>query len=420
MKKRLQDILPWNVASLVALLAVSIAVLPVYWDWLGDSRFALLSIIWTTLAIGSVLDFGLSRAVTREVALIANEGEVGVQPEHFARCVSSGVLVGAVYAVLASLLVGMGLWAYLVATAGKFEWGACLVVLAALSTSLAFICNCILAVFDGLREAKRAALFRIWGVIATLGLPVMLYQFGIGFGLEGILAITVLSRLVMLVALCRILSRFVELSAGSVTNSNVRGFIRTGKWLTLSNVVSICMTHSDRYVIGYYKEPAQIVAFSLAADLIQRGVGVLSLVSTSAFPFFARTGDTRASAENTRTALCLVLLLGLSAGCIAYLTVDVLLQYWLSRENVRDIAQVFKIMLVGWLASGLSHVFLASSHGYGDSRTPALAHMLQAIVFVPTIFVVVPTYGVIGAAVIWSARAIVDSLMQVWICLKKS
>jgi hypothetical protein len=76
-------------------------------------------------------------------------------------------------------------------------------------------------------------------------------------------------------------------------------------------------------------------------------------------------------------------------------------------------------MLVGWLATGVSHVFLASSHGYGDSKGPALAHLLQAAVFVPAIFVLVPIYGVAAAAAIWSARAILDAIMQVWICVQK-
>jgi O-antigen/teichoic acid export membrane protein len=277
----------------------------------------------------------------------------------------------------------------------------------------------MLAVLDGLREARQAALVRILGAIATLGLPALLFQLGLVFGLEGILVIMALSRLVMIAGLYKLLSGFTEVSVRRVASSSVRSFVQIGKWLTISNVVSICMTHSDRYVIGYYKEPAQLVTFSLAADLIQRGVGVLSLVSTSVFPFFARTGRTRESSDNTKLALSLVLAFGLLAAAVAYLTIEAFLRVWLSREDVHDIAQVFKIMLVGWLATGVSHVFLASSHGYGDSKGPALAHLLQAAVFVPAIFVLVPIYGVAAAAAIWSARAILDAIMQVWICVQK-
>ena len=58
----------WNSASFLVQTVLSLLALPIYLKKLSDYDFVVVSLVWSIASIASVMDFGLSRYITHQLA----------------------------------------------------------------------------------------------------------------------------------------------------------------------------------------------------------------------------------------------------------------------------------------------------------------------------------------------------------------
>lgn len=99
----------------------------------------------------------------------------------------------------------------------------------------------------------------------------------------------------------------------------------------------------------------------------------------------------------------LVTVLGGSVAAVVIFHAEAVLRIWLhDNELAGQTSSLLALLLAGNLMNGLCHMPYQAQLAHGITRFPLLVNTLAAAVLVPLIFIVVPVYGAIGAATIWT------------------
>lgn len=404
---KLVKFLSWNTINFATLTVVSLLSLPVYYGKLSPENFAILSIVWSALAISTVMDLGVGRALTRELGAITNESASG----NYKSVASSGIVVAGVYSALAALIVQFGISKYFDLLDDQYIIEQQTIAMVALAIFATLASNAFLAIFEGMHRIQLATLIRISFTFFYMAGPAAMLALSVTDELSDVVLLIALARLAQLAACILIASRLVVISFAASSYRHVKDLLANGMWLTLSNIVSIAMTSSDRFILGYYRSPTDLGNYVIASELIQRGVGVLSIISGSIFPLIARAGPLDGHGQRLRVAHLLISVVGISVFFLGFFLINQFLVIWLGRDDVLQIAHLFQIMLVGWLASGFGQLYLANIHSMGDTRTPALVHVAEAMFAIPAMIYAIYDHGVYGGAAVWTVRAVVDALI---------
>lgn len=414
-KNKLASFVSWNALNFGFLVIVSLVSLPIYYNNLSPEDFAALSLIWSMLAIGTTLDLGVGRALTRELGAITNE----LQNLNYRATASSGLIAAGIYSTLAALIIGGAAYYYFELAGHRFEVKLLDVLLIGFAAFLTLASNNVLAIFDGMHLIKLASIIRIASALCFMGGPAVFIATHESSELSDIVPILTLARAAQLITCLAIVFKQEIFAISSVSSHKIKALFSLGKWLTLSNIVSIAMSNSDRFILGYFHNSTGLSNYVLASDLIQKGVGLLSVISASIFPLISRSSFSTARQQHLKKAIAINGLIGALGIIFGIFLIQIFLEIWLNRNDVREITALFQIMLIGWLASGFGQLYLADIHGAGDMRTPAIIHSVEAIIVVPIMIYVVYNYGAHGAAFVWVTRTVIDALILKLISNKK-
>ena len=93
---------------------------------------------------------------------------------------------------------------------------------------------------------------------------------------------------------------------------------------------------------------------------------------------------------------------------------------WLG-NSFADSAYIIVIILsIGIFFNSLAQIPHTFLQGGGRVKLTALIHVFEAAIYVPSLFLIVPAYGIEGVAVLWSSRALVDLVLLLYFAKRVS
>jgi O-antigen/teichoic acid export membrane protein len=385
--------------------------IPVLVRHIGVPRFGLLTLIWTVVGYFSLFDLGLGAALTRMVADRLGTGKTDEIPS----------------LVWTSLALMLGL--SIIGT----------IALAGLSPALA---HRVLKVPAELQRESVEAFLLLAGclpfMITTTGLRGILeaqQRFGIvnairiptnAFTFVGPLAVLPLSHslvpIVTVLATGRILAWLAYLISALRSMPVLRsdlvfarhhvGYVlRFGTWMTVSNVISPLMFYVDRLVIGAMVSVAAVAYYATPFEVVSRLLTIPSALAGVLFPAF-----TMSFAQDRQRAAFLLLrgqkylLLVMFPIILAIVTMaNDGLRLWLGTEFARNSTTVLQLLAVGVFFNTLGVLPWVLIQGAGRPDLTAKFHMIELTFYLPILWFMVKHYGVQGAAVAWTLRALLDA-----------
>jgi O-antigen/teichoic acid export membrane protein len=216
-----------------------------------------------------------------------------------------------------------------------------------------------------------------------------------------------------LIVYWRISSRLVpRLFPPRVRLEKLRGLIRFGSYVTISQIVSPLLVHLEKFLIGAYAAldqlPYYAVPYSLAA--------ALTIVPTSLgnviYPAMARllsNGDVGGVRETLRrsTRYCFVVVVGPVVLLVLY--AQEILAAWMGEEFAFHAAGCLRLLSVAMLINVLAWPSYHLLHAAGRADLTARYHLLELVLHVPISIVAISRGGVLGAAVAWLLRVLLDT-----------
>lgn len=404
--------------SLLPALAALIAV-PFLVRGLGDARFGILALAWTALGYFSLFDLGIGRAVTH-----ASATRIGEQRSSE---------IGAVLWTSLAFLMPVGL-----AAGGALFFGAPWLTTQLLEvpahllreTTIAFQVLALAIPFAVLTAALRAPLEakQYFGVINSLRVPGALVMFlgpvaALPFSrsvLPGIIIITA-SRILLCLAHVVVAARLVPGFVTSQVRWNGRTFgelISFGGWMTVSNFVSPLMTTVDRFVLAAVLGVNVVTYYATPSELVTK----MWLFTAALHPVFFPALTTASTTDREETARLFSRLLRMTFGALLLPTAVLvilapeILRVWLGPTFAVQSATVLQVLAIAVFVNTLGQGALTLVQAVGRPDITGKLYLIELPLYATLLAYLLPRYGILGVAVAWALRAVVDAVAMLLTC----
>jgi O-antigen/teichoic acid export membrane protein len=400
-----------NFAGLLAPLLAAIVATPILLRGIGEARYGLLLIVWTAIGYFSLFDLGLGRALTHALSVrreTSSETELAqISWGTLALMVIFGVVTGAVLATATPLLV------HRVLTIDPSLQRESIQAFYLLAVTLPV--TLLTSGLRGLLEAHQE-----FGLATAIRLPLGVFNFvapllvlPYSHSLVPIVAVLVVGRFVGGIAhLVACLRRYPFLRRRVPFDwTAIAPLLRTGGWMTVSNIISPLMVTFDRFVVGGMLGVAAVAYYATPYELVTKLLIVPSALLTVLFPEFAARfiQDRARTALLVERALRVVILAVFPATLIIVAFAFEGLRLWLGAPFAIASAPVLRWLAAGVLLNAVGHVFFVALQGVGRPDLTAKLHLLELPAYAASMWMLAHTLGLVGFAVAWTLRVGVDA-----------
>jgi O-antigen/teichoic acid export membrane protein len=407
----------WSAAGLAAPLFVALLAVPPLIARLGSERFGLLSLAWALTAMSGLFDLGLGRAATRLIADQIGRGDPQAARGTLAAAVRLAALAGAAGAVLLALgaLLGLGRLVR-VDTVPTSEIRQALWLLA-----LTIPCQTLIATYRGASEAclrfRGISLLRMGLGVATFIGPLVVTQ--VSIHLAALVSALLATRVLAWLGFRYLALEALPPATGAppMSASTRRQLLRAGGWFTVSAIIGPLLVQADRFFIGALLSAAAVATYTVPFDVITQLLIGVTAVTTVAFPSITRLlqQDAGQAQRQFRGWLWRVTAgMGLVCATVA-LVLPAALSLWLGSALPAEAATVGRWLCLGVWVNAVGCMLLAWLHAIGRFRATALLHGIELPIYIGLLLGLLTHFGVVGAAMAWTARVILDAAALAWL-----
>ncbi len=402
----------WNMIGIVVSTLFTIPSLAVYSRYLGVERLGLLTLTFSIVGYASSFDLGLSRALIRQVSMNANDKGA----------VKGFMGTTTIFVATLSLLIGIVTWiasgwltkylnvspANSADSTNSFHW---------LSLSIPpYLLSLVgAAYYEGIEDFRTLSIIRILtggfnaitGVTCVLWIPT----------LSAVVAALCVSRWMLCIAVFAMYRRQInasdEIIRPAILTFNpdaLRTSLTYGGWLTITNVITPAMGFLDRFVLSHLAG-AQIVAFyTVPSEVINRLLLIPGAISRTLFPRLSKRQHT--ATADRRMGMTLTLAATLITIIPIFIFAQEILRVWMGPAYVGKPVDVLRIFLLGFFFLSIAFGPYTDLQARGHSKTTAFIHLGEVVPYVAALTAMTYYYGILGTALVWTARAIVDYLLM--------
>ena len=372
-------------------------------ELLGTETFTLLSFFWVYTSHLGFFDLGISRNLGIELPKLPNSEK--------SKLVNLSVRKGLEYSILGIVVVALLLFVIPIfnpqfSLLSQFRVFAVLLVW----VPLAVIQMIMRGVFEASESFVSAAVFRAYNQSVLFLVPWVMAYWGHHDIFQMVVVITVARALSLLPAMYWLMRQYGLAVIKKIENKAVV-IHRNNQWITLSNVSGIVNGSLDRFVLLSLLGAQAIGAYVFAQDF---GIRILVLSSSFALvllPFFSRNDSKLQNHIWVKRGIGLILLSHIALGLILFFGQTYLKQGFTNMPLAQDVVDFFWIFLLGITANGIGHILLSALHSHRELKRPALWHVISAVLYIPLLYWVVQVFGLTGAAVLWSVRSVIDTMV---------
>ena len=374
--------------ALVAL--INFARLPILTKWLGASLYGSWSIIWvTTVLITSVASLGLGMAMVRFIAAEKDRSKIG---EAYLSIVITILASGTAFSLMLAFIVSAGSLPIL----GDIS-DSNTVILASLMVLTQSLTNISIAFFRTFRQMLRYAVLMV--VHAAGQVALMLCFMLAGWQLTGAVTAVLISDIVCFTAAFVITVRqtgfqFPKFSA-------IPTYLKYGLPLVPATVTLWIINSSDRYIIGYFMDAANVGIYAAVytiANIITLFMGPANALLLPTISKSYDNGSTAGTKNYFKFTLKYTLLLSIPAAFGMSLLAAPLIRILTSTEFMSG------SVVLPFIAAGLvifelysigNHIF------YLVKKTQWILWLLiiTAVLNVSLTLLLVPLWGITGAGI---------------------
>ncbi len=402
-----------NLAGFGIPLVVAVIALPTLTHALGPARFGLLGMSWAFLEYLTLFDVGLGKATVRYVA-DAMARDVGDIPQITSVSLATQIAVGVIAAILlASVSSLLAERAFHVAPALLNEATALFVVVG-LNLPVVLALTTLRGVLEGAQQFVVSNAIKVPASAGSIIIPAVLASKGVTLPtiMLWVLAWRVVACGATVIAIIRVIPGFrIEMPRDWM---RLRGLISFGGWVAVSGVVSPILVYFDRFALGVRANLSAVGYYTVPFEAITRALVIPNSLINALFPLLTGLGVVAAASRIDRlfaSSLRTLLLLMSIPTAIAFAFAPYILLLWMGPDYAMHGALALRILAVGVLINSAAHIPYTFLEASGRPDVPAKCHLVELAIHLPVAWVLVGRWGITGAAVAWTLRVSLDTLL---------
>ena len=192
---------------------------------------------------------------------------------------------------------------------------------------------------------------------------------------------------------------------------HLRKLLGFGGWLTVTNIVGPLMTYLDRFIVGGLLSMSAVAYYSTPYDVLtKQGIVPASLLG-AVFPNlcgYAAIDPPGFVALYEKSVTCIIALMA-PVAIILTILAEPLLNMWLGQEFAEKSTVVVQILALGVFLNSVAQAPYAAIQALGRPDVTAKLHMLEFPFYLILLLTSVTKFGIIGAALAWLLRVMVDT-----------
>lgn len=402
-----------NLLGLIVPLGVAYFMLPVLTHALGPARFGLLGMSWAFLEYLTLFDVGLGKATVRYVAdsLARDTNDVS---QITSVSVASQLLLGSV-ACAGLVLLAPTLARHVFRVDPSLVGEASrLFMVVGLNLPVVLVLTTLRGVLEGAQCFTVSNAIKIPASAGAIVIPAVLAVMGRSLPemLLWVLGWRALSVLATLLAIRRVLPGFrIELPRDW---KRLHGLLSFGGWVAISGVVSPMLVYFDRFALGALVGLTAVGYYTAPYEAVTRLLMIPTSLIGALFPLLTGLGVTAAVAridDLFASSMRALLILMSVPAVLAFVFAPEFLRFWMGPEYALHGALALRILALGVLINAIAHVPYTFLEASGRPDVPAKFHVVELIAYVPAAWYLVGNYGITGAAIAWTTRSALDTML---------
>ena len=403
----------WNLFGSAAPMLIGVAAVPYIYKHIGIERIGILTLIWALIGYFSIFDFGLGRAITQRIASLGSHQTENQKMAAATTGVFLTLLIGIVGGLAGLIAIELGGVSWINSAKNLDQEIYSSFLLASLAIPATTTTAGLRGILEGEQRFKAINLLKLLlGLSNFLGPIAAIALFGPR--LDYTVGSLVLARYIILVAHYFTARSIIGGTRDHLSLEESKHLFQFGGWMTLSNIISPLMVVADRFLIANVLGAAVVAFYTIPAEFMIRLLVLPAAITTTLFPVFskdlANRNYTNTSALYKKSMKIIFLLMGAVATCIV-ICADFSLGVWLGPEFAEKSTAVASILAVGILFNSMAQIPHAYIQASGDARSTALIHVFESALYVPALFLLMHLYGILGAAIAWILRALLDLIL---------
>jgi len=397
-------------------LVLTIVLTPVILHYIGTEAYGLFALATVLVSFLGLIDFGMAPVVLRFLsASLANadyaeaRSVVGTGIVFFA---AVGLVGAAAAAACGVLLVPI-----LSLSPGLDDTAAFVVSVAGVGFFFSMVQHPVGAISGALQRYDIVATARI--VSTSLGAFATVLVLWLGFGLRGLIVVTALQPALMLALLARGRHLLPEVQLRPAWRpALLKQMLSFSGYSFVSNLAGSLLLQLDKFVLAALTNVSTVTYYVVPASLAQRlHTGVTRLVG------IALPVSTDLHARGEKDALrCFyvratraVALVTVSFAVPAFIFAREILLEWVGSEFATTSFGTLRVLILTFAALSLAALPYYVTFGFGRPQVSAGFNVVTAVINVVLIVILIPPYGLIGAAVAYLASTVTVPFLIVFV-----
>ncbi len=396
----------YNIAGSVAPLALALLTIPFYIEAVGIERYGALAIAWLILGYFGLFDLGLGRATAQRIAALHDSSD-----EHRARVFWTAALVNIGIGIVGGVLLYFGANYFfrhqfqadptLIDEAlGAVPWLAMAVPIATLT-----------GVASGALQGRKKFLDVNMSTVAGASLfqlfPLAI-AYLVGPQLVGLIIAAIIARAIGLgIFLHRTHAHLLKRTLPTIDQSEWIALLKFGGWVTVVSIISPLLVVIDRFFIGALISAIAVTIYTVPFEIVQRISILPRAIAMALFPRMAEASAERAGYLAKRSML-VVNLIVTPVIIAAIFLIRPFLTLWIGKDIADQAGPIAIVLLLGYWANAFGIIPYSRLQAAGRPHVVTLVLLAQLPFYVGAMYWVITSFGLIGAAIVFSVRTAVD------------
>jgi O-antigen/teichoic acid export membrane protein len=389
-------------------VVLTIVLTPVVLHYIGTEAYGLFALANVFVSFLGLIDFGMAPVVLRFLsASLATSDHAGARS-----VVGTGILffsaVGLI-GVAAAAACGVFLVPRILSLSPELDDDAAFVMsVAGVGFLFSMLQHPVGAISGALQRYDVVAAARLVSTTVGAGASVLvLWQ---GFGLRGLIVVTALQAALMLALLARGRRLLPTVRLRPAWHPAVlRRMLSFSGYSFVSNLAGSLLFQLDKFVLGAFTSVSLVTYYVVPANLAQRlhaGVARLVGIALPVSTDLHARGEKEALRRFYVRATRVVALVTLSLAVPAFIFAREILLEWVGSEFAETSFGTLRVLILTYAALSLTALPYYVTLGFGRPQLPAAFNVVTAMINLVLIVILVPPYGLIGAATAYLASTV--------------
>jgi O-antigen/teichoic acid export membrane protein len=400
----------WNLLGSGVPLIAGVALIPFILKNLGDEVFGVLTLIWGLIGYFSLFDFGTGRALTLEISKLNTSKFYDVIPHILRAGLSITFFTGLIGGSIVFLATPFMIEGWLKIDI-NFQADAKLAFqIASLGIVFTTLTSGLRGAQEGLGAFAASNLIKIFLGLCMFVLPAFSVWLH-GPQLSFIAIYLTLARvLVLLLSIFHLHKYLFDFWNHHISLKHIKNLFSFGGWVTVSGVVGPLMVYGDRFFVSASVGAALLIFYALPQETLQRLLIIPTAITNALFPHLVSLNKDQLQTEYKKNYKQMTLIMGAICG-ILMIVIYPIFSLWITHDFAQKALPIALILIIGIWINSIAFIPYTFLHSVGKSKITAYFHVLELVLYCALLYALVNLFGLIGAALAWTLRVLLDLLL---------